>query len=191
LCVMSSKSIFFIGVSTSETVLLRLITDHRRSFTEPSVSDAPYMNSSSSRSGPSGSRPSSGLPQNAMNHNLQADLTAEALARLQISNEANSNPDAISSARSAVRDGVLRRQPSQTPSVTSISTGPEDADSRDRSRSRPSSRQTERYMKDQIGDKGKGKGKVVEHSGTTISDLPGEVLISVRPNHPVVRKCLL
>jgi hypothetical protein len=37
-------------------------------------------------------------------------------------------------------------------------------------------------MKDQVGDKGKGKGKVVEHSGTTISDLPGEVLISVRPH---------
>jgi hypothetical protein len=118
-----------------------------------------------------------------MDQNRQADLTAEALERLQISNEANSNSEAISSARSALRDGILRRQPSQTPSVTSVSTGPEDGDSRDRSRSRPSSRQTERYMKDQFGDKGIGKGKVVEHSGTTISDLPGEVLISVRPNN--------
>jgi hypothetical protein len=42
-------------------------------------------------------------------------------------------------------------------------------------------------MKDQFGDKGKGKGKVVEHNGTTISDLPGEVLISVRPNGPMKR----
>lgn len=188
---MSGKSILFIGVSTSEIILLRLIIDHKRPFTEPLMLDAPYTNSSSSRSGPSGSRPSSSLPQNAMSHDLQADLTAEALQRLQISNEANSNPDAISSARSAVRDGVLRRQPSQTPSVTSISTGPEDADLGDRSRSRPSSRQTERYMKDQIGDKGKGKGKVVEHSGTTISDLPGEVLISVCSRVSMKRECLL
>ena len=157
--------------------------DHQRSFAEVSRSGTPYTNGTSSRSGASGSYAFSSLTQNTMDQNRQADLTAEALERLQISNEASSNLEAISSARSAIRDGILRRQPSQTPSVTSISTGPEDGDSRDRSRSRPSSRQTERYMKDQFGDKGKGKGKVVEHSGTTISDLPGEVLISVCPNH--------
>jgi hypothetical protein len=156
--------------------------DHQRSFAEVSPSDTPNTNSSSPRSGPSASRAFLSLTQSTMDQNRQADLTAEALERLQISNEANSNSEAISSARSAIRDGILRRQPSQTPSVTSVSTGPEDGDSRDRSRSRPSSRQTERYMKDQVGDKGKGKGKVVEHSGTTISDLPGEVLISVRPH---------
>ena len=110
-----------------------------------------------------------------------AGLTADALERLRIANDggADSDSQAITSTRSAVRDGNFRRQPSQTPSVTSVSTGPEDVDSRDRSR--PSSRQTERYMKDQFGDKGKGKGKDKEigPSGTTISDLPGEVLISV------------
>jgi hypothetical protein len=157
--------------------------DHRMSFAGDSRSETPYTNSSSSRSGPSGSRAFSSLPQNTMDQNRQAELTAEALERLQISNEANSNSEGVTSARSAIRDGILRRQPSQTPSVTSVSTGPEDGDSRDRSRSRPSSRQTERYMKDQLSDKGKGKGKTVEHSGTTIADLPGEVLISVRPNY--------
>lgn len=124
------------------------------------------------------------MSQNAVDpQHHQTDLTAEALERLQISNEiGTSTNEAIASARSVVRDGILRRQPSQTPSVTSVSTGPDDDDERvrSRSRSRPSSRQTERYMKDQIGDKGKGKGKAVGPSGTTISDLPGEVLISVR-----------
>jgi hypothetical protein len=135
-------------------------------------------NSSSSQSGPSGSYAIADLPPRTMDQgHHQADLTAEALERLQISNGAHTNSnEATTSARSAVRDGILRRQPSQTPSVTSVSTGPE-GDSREPSR--PSSRQTARYMKDQYSDKGKGKGKAVEPSGTTISDFPGEVLIAV------------
>lgn len=163
-----------------------LIVDER-SFAERSRSDTPMTNSSSSRSGPSGSGSwaFTNMPQSITTYHYsttdhQADLTAEALERLQISNETNvTSNEAIITARTAVRDGILRRQPSQTPSVTSISTGPDDENERDRSRSRPSSRQTERYMKDQFGDKGKGKGKAIGPSGTTISDLPGEVLISV------------
>jgi len=166
------------------------MSGHERAFAERFLtqSNTPLTDSSSSYAGPSGSRSFNGNPQTAMNQEHPAELTADALERLRIANDGSANPNsqAISSTRSAVRDGILRRQPSQTPSVTSVSTGPEDGESRERSR--PSSRQTERYMKDQFGDKGngkgKGKGREVGPSGTTISDLPGEVLISVRQRFP-------
>jgi hypothetical protein len=114
-----------------------------------------------------------------------AHLTAEALERLQISGggwQANPNH---SGDTLAIR---FRGRASLTPSATSVSTGLEDDEEEG---GRPSSRQTEIYMKDYLLDhdhdygsendrerKGKGKAKAIQNA--TISDLPAEVLISVR-----------
>lgn len=147
------------------------------SFADRSLSGSAYTGSSSSQSTRQGSTDPyalSRLRHDTSEHQRTADLTAEALERLRVSDDPHPMPGAGRQAR-----GPLRRQASLTPSVTSVSTGPDEEDGR------PSSRQTERYMKDQWFEsgqgKGKGKGKEREDvQGTTVHDLPGEVLISVR-----------
>jgi hypothetical protein len=142
------------------------------SFADRSFPDTVKSGSSSSQSTRQGSSTDpyalTRIRQDAPYSQRTADLTAEALGRLDISN------DTSSGARQT--RGLLRRRASLTPSVTSVSTGPDEEDGR------PSSRQTELYMKNQWLGNGKGKGKEREdvHQGTTIHDLPGEVLISVR-----------